>query len=129
MAQGDASGRHAGTRRLRALSHIPGMADIHPREPNPLSPLQDNAGVPGGCRGQEVLVVPVHCQQRGLRPSPMEGGPVSGQLAGGQKTYGVPPSVRVSLEDEVHKLGESGGGFVVAGQLQLAEIRLDQEIL
>jgi len=44
MVQGDASGRHAGTRRLRALSLIPGMADINPREPNPLSPLQDNAG-------------------------------------------------------------------------------------
>ena len=47
MAQGDASGRHAGTRRLRALSHIPGMADVLPWEPDPLSPFHDGARGPG----------------------------------------------------------------------------------
>jgi hypothetical protein len=47
VAKRDASGQHAGSRRLLALSHIPGMADVHPWEPDPLSPFHDGARGPG----------------------------------------------------------------------------------
>ncbi len=47
VARRDASGQHAGSRRLLALSHIPGMADVHPWEPDPLSPFHDGARGPG----------------------------------------------------------------------------------
>ena len=79
VPQRHASAGHAGTGRLPALPHIPGVADVYPREADSLPSLRvasHNPGRAGRSRTRARSGVLLD-----FGPGPMKGRPVHGQLS------------------------------------------------
>jgi hypothetical protein len=95
VPQRHASAGHAGTGRLTALPHVPGVADVDPREADSLPSLRVASHNPG-CAGRSrtrarsgVLL--------DFGPGPMKGRPVRGQLSRRQEAQRIAPPVRICL--------------------------------
>ncbi len=104
MPEGRTPARHPGAGGLQALSGIPLVTDINPGESHPLLLLLTR-GV--------LLFLSGAAVSRRLRPGAVECGPVGSQLTRGEETEGVPPPVRIRLQNKIYELRQCVGRFCV----------------